>query len=121
FGIIHNPNKFHDNNCDPFVADVWEFPAVRRTFRLAILDGIVAQAHGGPAFLPGYAWNFGGLLVSTDPVAIDKVAESIIEKKRSELRLPSLDEEKRPPRYLRTAASRGLGSDNLDDIIIARG
>jgi len=112
FGLIHNPNKYHDNNCDPFVADVWSFPVIRRKFRLAILDGVVAQCHGGPGYLPAFTWNLGGVLAATDPVALDRVAWDIIEKERRKRGLPTLAGEKRAPRWLHTAAGRGLGRDD---------
>ena len=29
YGVIHNPNKYHDSSCDPYVADVVRHPSVR--------------------------------------------------------------------------------------------
>jgi hypothetical protein len=29
YGVIHNPNKYHDNGCDPYIADVARHPYVR--------------------------------------------------------------------------------------------
>ena len=46
FGVIHNPNKFHDNHCNPYVADVLAVPAVASRLRLSILDGLTAQCEG---------------------------------------------------------------------------
>lgn len=120
FGLIHNPNKYHDDNCDPFVSDVWNFPVIRRKFRLAILDGVVAQCHGGPGYLPAYTWNLGGVLASSDPVALDRVAWDIIEKERQRRKLPSLAQEKRRPRWLHTAAVSGLGNDDLNNIKLVK-
>ena len=30
FGAIHNPNKYHDDHCDPFVAELFDAPPVTR-------------------------------------------------------------------------------------------
>jgi uncharacterized protein (DUF362 family) len=109
FGLIHNPNRYHDDNCDPFVADVLGFPVVRRKLKLTVIDALTAQCQGGPAWMPDFAWRFDGLMASTDPVALDKVAWQLIEAQRKAKSLPSLVEAKRPPKWIATAAARGLG------------
>ena len=82
FGAIHNPNKYHDNLGDPFIADVNMLPEIRNKTRLTITDALTTQYDGGPPFMPQWAWQFNGLLVGFDPVALDTVAWDIIEKKR---------------------------------------
>jgi uncharacterized protein (DUF362 family) len=109
FGLIHNPNRYHDDNCDPFVADVLGFPVVRRKLKLTVIDALTAQCQGGPAWMPDFAWRFDGLMASTDPVALDRVAWQLIEAQRKAKSLPSLVEAKRPPKWIATAAARGLG------------
>lgn len=121
YGLIHNPNKYHDNNCDPFVADVLSFPVVQRKLRLTVLDAITAQCHGGPGYVPPHAWPLNGLLLSTDPVACDRVAWDVIETQRKAKGLPTLAAENRVPKWLRTAAARGLGVDDLGKIQIMHG
>ena len=104
FGAIHNPNKYHSNACDPYVADVFGLPPIRPKIRLHICDGINAQYEGGPAYMPQWMWPFNGLLVARDPVALDYVGWKIIEKKRSEMGAKSLRELHRHPNYILTAA-----------------
>jgi uncharacterized protein (DUF362 family) len=104
FGAIHNPNKYHSDAGNPYVADVNAFPAIRQKVRLHICDGLNAQYDGGPSFMPQWMWPFNGLLVSRDPVALDYVGWKIIEKKRAEMGAPSLRELKREPAYISTAA-----------------
>ncbi len=82
YGVIHNPNKYHDNACDPYVADLAAHPLIRRKLRLTVCDGTTAQCHGGPAYQAGWAWNFGGLLAGLDPVAVDRVGAGLIEERR---------------------------------------
>ena len=118
FGAIHNPNKMHENGCDPYVADVAGLPEFRDRARLFVCDGTLAQYEAGPGYKGAYAWKFSGLLVGNNPVAVDAVAHDIIAKKRAEKGLPSLEEEDRPVRYLASAAERGLGTADLSQITI---
>ncbi|MHC4308256.1 MAG: DUF362 domain-containing protein [Planctomycetota bacterium] len=119
FGIIHNPNKYHDRNCNPYVADLNSHPFIKDKLRLIVCDALKAQYHGGPAFKPQWAWDFRGMLIGTDPVALDRIGAQIIEKKRNEVNMPSLKEAGREPKYIQTAASLGLGVDDpsLIDVI----
>jgi uncharacterized protein (DUF362 family) len=116
FGAIHNPNKYHDSRCNPFVAEVFDSPPVKAKHRLSILDGLVVQYHKGPSFHPRWAEKFGGLLFSLDPVAADRVGWSLIERFRAAKGLPSLKEEGREPLYLATAEKMGLGRADLREI-----
>ena len=118
FGIIHNPNKYHDDGCDPFVAHVAALPAIRERLFLSVVDATVAQCHGGPAYSPAWVWESGCIMLSLDPVAIDTVALKMIEEQRASKGLKQLAEEERYPRWLKTAESLGLGAARLDRIDI---
>ena len=118
FGAIHNPNKYHEDNCDPYIAELNTHPYIRRKQRLIVCDGLVAQYNGGPAYKPQWAWNFNGLLIATDSVALDYVGANIIEEKRREVRMPSLKQVGREPKYIQTAASLGLGTNDPSQIDI---
>jgi uncharacterized protein (DUF362 family) len=109
FGLIHNPNKFHLNGCDPHVAEVnaWDF--VRRKQRLVICDALRVQTEGGPAFHAAGAVTYGGLLLANDPVALDLVAWELLDRLRAQRKLPSLAKDKRKPVHVLTAAKQGLG------------
>ena len=109
YGAIFNPNKFHANHCDPFVADLCSHPLIRGKLRLAVCDASRVQFHNGPAYFPRYAREFGGLLVSRDPVALDRCGWGIVDFLRREAGLPSLADAGREPAYIRTAARLGLG------------
>jgi len=104
FGAIHNPNKYHSNAGDPYVADVYALASIRQKVRLHICDGLNGQYDGGPSYMPQWMWPFNGLLVSRDPVALDYVGWKIIENKRAEVGMKSLRELKREPAYIATAA-----------------
>jgi uncharacterized protein (DUF362 family) len=109
YGAIYNPNKFHANRCDPFVAELCCHPLVKGKLRLTVCDASRVQVHNGPAFYPAYAREYGGLLVSRDPVALDMTGMKIIDSLRGEMGLPTLAEAGREPAYIRTADRLGLG------------
>ncbi len=104
FGAIHNPNKYHLNCGDPYVADVYMLPVIRRKVRLAICDALLVQYAGGPSYMPHWAWPYNGLLVSQDPVALDYTGWQIIERKRAEKGMKALRAERREPVYIARAA-----------------
>ncbi|MBZ5726131.1 MAG: DUF362 domain-containing protein [Acidobacteriia bacterium] len=114
FGAIHNPNKYHTNAGDPYIADVNMFPVVRRKMRLTICDAITAQYEGGPSYMPQWSWPYNGLIVARDPVALDYTGWQILEGKRAEKGMKPLRELRREPRYIATAADarRGLGTND---------
>jgi len=112
YGTIDNPNRYHDNNCDPYIADIADLPVVRRKMRLIICDALYGQYEAGPAYNPRYRWNADMLMVATDPVALDTIGWRMIEEKRREAGLKPLAEVGRPPKWLATAASRGLGQND---------
>jgi uncharacterized protein (DUF362 family) len=118
FGAIHNPNKYHLNAGDPYVADVSMLPDIRTKTRLVICDATNMQYEGGPSFLPQWNWPFDGLLVGTDPVALDRIGWNLIETRRSEAGLRPISELGRMPRYIATAADsqHHLGIDDLGRI-----
>jgi hypothetical protein len=107
YGVIHNPNKYHDNHCDPYVADVARH--LRRKLRLTVLDGVTAQCQGGPAFHADGVFPLARVAVSTDPVAADAWAWAEIDAERGRRKLPTLEQDRRAPRFLATASGYGLG------------
>jgi uncharacterized protein (DUF362 family) len=118
FGAIHNPNKYHDTNCDPFVAEVFDTAVIKNKHVLTILDALTVQYHRGPSFHSRWADKKGMLIFSFDPVAADTAGWQIIEKLRAEKGLPSLEEEERVPKYLKTAENMGIGTAEIEKIRI---
>jgi hypothetical protein len=103
FGSINNPNKLHLYNCSPYAADVNLAPMIRRRQRLIICDALEVIYEGGPTYRPGTADNYGALLVSTDPVALDRVGWEIIEGLRAAAGLKPLQAVGREPRHIAVA------------------
>ncbi len=116
FGAIHNPNKYHDTNCDPYVAELFETEPIKKKHKLTILDCLVVQYHRGPSYHARWAEKYEALIFGLDPVATDFTGWQVIEKLRAENGLPSLKEENREPKYLKSAEKMGLGKANSNDI-----
>ncbi|MGB7728601.1 MAG: DUF362 domain-containing protein [Candidatus Acidiferrum sp.] len=104
YGVNDNPSKFHSNNCSPGVADLNLLSPIRGKFRFVVADAMTACFAGGPGYKPQYAWKYNGLMVATDPVAIDYTAWQIIEKKRAERGLNTLSQAGMPANYISVAA-----------------
>jgi uncharacterized protein (DUF362 family) len=122
FGCIHNPNKYHPNCGDPYAADLNALPQIRDKQRLVVCDATTLQYHGGPGFKAQWAVRYGGVIVATDPVALDTVCASIIESWRKDNGMPPLKEDDRPAKHIATAGSAkyALGVADLDRIDFVR-
>lgn len=104
FGVIDNPNKCHANGSNPAIADINMLPTVRKKIRFHICDATTSCYHGGPNYKPEFVWNPNSLIVASDPVALDYTGWQIIDRKRVEKGLKTLEDIGRPPRYIATAA-----------------
>lgn len=114
YGVIDRPNKLHGNNCNPGVADLNAIPAIRGKVRFTIGDALTSIYEGGPGFRPEHLWRPGALVVGEDPVATDTIAWRMLERKRAEAGMPTLEAAGRAPRYIGTAAdaTHNLGVDD---------
>ncbi|OGU55277.1 MAG: hypothetical protein A2V66_17695 [Ignavibacteria bacterium RBG_13_36_8] len=79
------PSDYHDDSCANLAA-IWKLPHVKGKTRLNILVMLTPLFHGVGShdYSPEYLWPYKGLLVGTDPVAIDSIGLRIIEAKRRE-------------------------------------
>ncbi|MFH2035461.1 MAG: DUF362 domain-containing protein [Candidatus Zixiibacteriota bacterium] len=116
FGAINNPNKYHGDNCNPYAADVSNLEPIKKKNGLIIMDATRVQYHAGPGYNAQYLYNYNGILLATDPVAIDRVGVEIVEHCRQENKMKSLADDKRPAKDIQTAEKIGLGTANLDAI-----
>jgi hypothetical protein len=81
--FVPRPSDYHYDACAD-LATLWDLPITRGKTRLNILVMLTPQFHNvGPHhFDASYTWPYGGLIVSTDPVAADSVGLRIIQAKR---------------------------------------
>lgn len=120
YGVNNNPNTLHENSCCPGVADLYMLRPIREKFRFVVADCMTACFEGGPGFKPQYSWKHNGIMVATDPVAIDYTAWQIIDRKRAERGLKPLADSGTPPNYIAVAAdaSHRLGTNDPDRIAL---
>jgi uncharacterized protein (DUF362 family) len=81
----HVTYAFHADSCRE-VGMLGAIPAIRQRSRLHIVDALRPLCHGGPQVDPRYLWSYQGLLLSTDPVAVDTIGRAIIEGRRRQVR-----------------------------------
>jgi uncharacterized protein (DUF362 family) len=106
YGVVAKPNELHGGGCNPAVADLNCIPAIREKVRFTIGDAMTSVYDGGPGFHPERLWQPNALIVGEDRVAVDHTAWQMIERKRAEVGMPTLEAAKRPPRYIATAADQ---------------
>jgi len=116
FGAINNPNKYHGNNCNPYAAHVSALEPIKAKNRLVIIDAVKVQYNAGPGYDSRYINHYGGLILSVDPVAADRVGLEILEHLRKINKLPSLKDAGRPADYLKTAEKTKLGIAEMQKI-----
>jgi len=116
YGVIHNPNKYHGNFCDPFQVDLLAMDIVGGKQRLAVFDSIWVQYNGGPGFVNCWVEEYKAILLATDAVALDTVAIEIIDRLRTKNGLERLKDSGREPIGIKTAGKYALGCADLSDI-----
>jgi len=100
----------HDGSAN--LGEVWLMPHVKGKTKLIIVDLLRPYFGPGPQINPLHRWNYNGILVGTDPVAIDTVCTKICQVKRNLFK----EEEwllTPPPKSIATAETKyRLGTSN---------
>ncbi|MFC1493082.1 DUF362 domain-containing protein [candidate division KSB1 bacterium] len=110
-------SKWHPNSCADLGLLVNE-PLVKGKLRLHVLCALTPQFHGrGPHhFSRRYVWKYNGLILGTDPVAVDSTGLRLIMAKRREV-LGKAKEMPPVPKHIRTAdVKHGLGNSDPENI-----
>jgi hypothetical protein len=83
--IQFDPDRpsFHAEACTA-LGKIWTYPIVQGKTRLNILSALTPQFYGRGAnfFDTRYVWSYRGLIVGTDPVAVDTVGAHLLQVKR---------------------------------------
>jgi hypothetical protein len=82
FGSISNTGRLHSKLWNDTCAEVCAFAPIRDKVVLNICDGLRGCFNGGPGANPQFICNYNSLLVSSDPVAMDRIGYDIIAEKR---------------------------------------
>jgi hypothetical protein len=101
-----NPPSWHGDSCAD-LAGLWKLPAVSGKTRLNILVMLTPLFHGkGPHhFQARYTWDYNGLLLGVDPVAVDATGVRILEAKRREF-FGENQPFSVPPKHIRVAEEK---------------
>ncbi|MCJ7496557.1 MAG: DUF362 domain-containing protein [candidate division Zixibacteria bacterium] len=85
-GAIDNAFEYHTEDCCSSLGALCAIPEIKSKCRLIILDGLRPLFNGGPQVDPKYLWNYNGLILGKDHVAVDIIALKIIQNKRDEFK-----------------------------------
>lgn len=109
--------SYHPNNCAE-LGSLFHLPQVKGKTRLNVLCALTPQFHGrGPHhFSRRYVWNYKGLIVGQDPVAVDTIGLKLIMAKRRQEFGPA--QELPPvPKHIQIADTKyGLGTSDINRI-----
>ena len=117
--IMFAPSQqaLHPNSCAD-LGSSFNLPQVKGKTRLNILCCLTPQFHGrGPHhFSRRYVWNYNGILMSQDPVAVDTIGLELIKAKRRQV-LGKAKELPPVPKHIELADSKhGIGVGDLNRI-----
>jgi uncharacterized protein (DUF362 family) len=116
-GAINNPVEFHPEACKS-LGDLNSLEPLKTKTKLIIIDALRPLYDKGPGDSPHFRWDYNGIVVGSDPVAVDRVGMDIILEKRNEVKgQPWLINPE--PLYLKRAAELGVGhyDSSLIDVL----
>jgi hypothetical protein len=81
--FVPDKPSYHPDGCAA-LGQIWTLPIVQGKTRLNILSALTPQFYGRGAnfFDRRYVWPYQGLIVGTDPVAVDTVGAHLLQVKR---------------------------------------
>lgn len=114
--FAETPSDWHTDSCAD-LGGIWNLPVVKGKTRLNILLALNPYFYGrGPhSYDARFQWNYSGVFVSTDPVAIDALGAELLKRKR----IATFGEERTvtPTKHIEMAEKRhGLGVADLKRI-----
>jgi len=80
-----NPSNYHQEN-NAKLGEIWNLPDVKGKTKLVIVDALHPLCDKGPQPDPRYKWAYNGLILGTDPVAVETICLKIITEKRNAMR-----------------------------------
>lgn len=119
--FVNNPWAYHGDSCAD-LAKIWKEQGLDKKTRLNVLVMLTPLFHGiGPHhFNRNYIWQYNGLLVGFDPVAVDSIGVQILQAKRKDFF--GEDRPLNPPaKHITLAETRHhLGIANPDNIEVIK-
>ncbi|MBI4833247.1 MAG: DUF362 domain-containing protein [Planctomycetes bacterium] len=111
-----NTEALYANECDPGAAEVYGITEIKNKTKLVICDALTPLYDGGPMDDQRYHTNYNGIIMGIDPVAVDAVGQSVLQKIRD--KKGGKEWPKLVTNYLITAEKNNLGISNLSRIQI---
>jgi hypothetical protein len=114
--FAETPSDYHADSCAD-LGSIWNLPIVKGKTRLNILLAINPLFYGrGPHnFDPRYQWNYCGIFVSRDPVAVDALGAELLRLKR--ISFFGEDKAVTPTKHIEVAELKhGLGVSDIGRI-----
>lgn len=115
FGSVSNTGRLHAKLWNDTCAEVCAFAPLRDKTVLNICDGLRGCFNGGPGANPQFICNYNSMLVSTDPVAMDRIGYDLITEKRIAEGLQKISSPESLT-FLTMAAALGLGVSDKSKI-----
>jgi len=114
YGTIDNAFEFHANGCSkPGIAEVNTIPLIRQKQKLVVSDALLMAIEAGPRWDRRFIRPAGGLLVGTDPVAVDAVALKMLDEKRVAEGMEAIAPQ---VSHIALAEELGLGNSRMENI-----
>jgi uncharacterized Fe-S center protein len=119
--FVPRPPEYHDDACAPLGA-MWKLPQLEGKVRLNVLVMLTPQFHGvGPhSFSREFVWPYYGLIVGTDPVAVDATGARIIQARRNLYFGEERPISPRPHHIVYADTRYGLGNSDPERIELIR-
>lgn len=118
YGTIDNPREFHPNNCtNPGIPEINTIPIIRERQKLIVCDAMMAAIEGGPRWNRRFTKPYGGILVGTDPVALDTIAVKILDEIRAKEKMDPITAK---AIHIPLSAELELGTNNMDNIDLVK-
>jgi len=80
--FVPDPSSYHPDSCAD-LAKIWLLPHVKGKTRLIVVDILRPYFGPGPQINPLHRWNYHGIMVSNDPVAVETICLNICQVKRN--------------------------------------
>ena len=115
--FARSQSAMHPNSCED-LGSLFNLPMVKGKTRLNILSCLTPQFHGrGPHhFSRRYVWDYKGILVGQDPVAVDTIGLELTKAKRRQVLGPARELPPVPIHIRAADVKHGIGTSDLSRI-----
>lgn len=102
------------------LGEIWKMPGVQGKTRMVIVDALTPYFGPGPQIDPRYYWDFRGIVVGKDPVAVDTVCLKMVQERRNAFKGESWPLSPPPISIEEADKKYELGTSDPEKIIVIR-